>query len=213
MDIKLEQLIPLPLTEFEIPDSEIWEADSFIFEGGKSYLIEAPSGKGKTSLLSILYGIRKDYKGKFFLNDAEGATLSAGDWSVYRKEKLSYVFQGLELFEDLSALDNILLKNKMTDYYSEQEIRGMAERLSVESFLHKKAGILSFGQRQRMAIIRALCMPFEFLFADECFSHIDRSNSKIAFELISEECKKRNAGVLLSSLGKTEGSFDETVKL
>ena len=67
----------------------------------------------------------------------------------------------------------------------------MAARLGMEHFLHQKTGILSFGQQQRVAILRALCQPFDYLLADECFSHMDQENSSLAFELIREECKSR----------------------
>ena len=80
----------------------------------------------------------------------------------------------------------------------------MAARLDIAPFLDKKCCILSFGQQQRVAIVRALCQPFEYLFADECFSHMDSENSLIAYQLIREECKVRGAGLILTSLSKTD---------
>ena len=146
------------------------------------------------------------------LNDTDISLFSAREWSQIRKNRLSYIFQGLELFDELSALDNILLKNSITGQKTEKEIREMAHKLGIEDFLGQKTGILSFGQQQRVAIIRALCQPFEFLLADECFSHIDTENSRIAFELIREECKVRNAGLILSSLN-SNGEIDTDKKM
>jgi ABC-type lipoprotein export system ATPase subunit len=208
MNFKLEKLIPLPMVEIPTEGSSIWEADSFIFEQGKKYLVEAASGKGKTSLLSIMYGLRKDYSGMLYLDEMNVASFKLRQWSLLRKEKLSYIFQGLELFNEQSALDNILLKNKITSFKTRNEIITMAERLDVAMFLNNKCGILSFGQNQRIAIIRALCQPFQFLFADECFSHIDGENSQAAMKLISEECEKQNAGLILTSLGTSQYQFD-----
>jgi len=204
MTIRLENLIPLPLVGQSRNDSEIWETHPFIFEPGKKYIVEAPSGKGKTSLLSIIYGLRKDYRGNVFLDDTNISTFTAIKWSQWRKNRLSFIFQGLELFDELTALDNIRLKNSITRHKNEKEIRDMAVRLGIENFLSRKAGILSFGQQQRVAIIRALCQPFDFLLADECFSHMDRQNSKVALELIQDECSKRNAGLILSSLNSND---------
>ncbi len=123
---------------------------------------------------------------------------------MLRKNNLSFIFQGLELFDELTAIDNIQLKNAITRQKTEKQIRQMAGRLGIENFLQKKAGILSFGQQQRVAIIRALCQPFDYLLADECFSHMDKENSKVAYELILEQCKERNAGLILSSLNSNE---------
>jgi len=147
-----------------------------------------------------------------FLDDSDISTFSASEWSQLRKSRLSYIFQGLELFDELSALDNILLKNSITNQKTEKEIREMAGKLGIEDFLGRKSGILSFGQQQRVAIIRALCQPFDFLLADECFSHMDRENSHIAFKVIQEECKVRNAGMILSSLN-SNGEIDTDKKL
>ena len=79
----------------------------------------------------------------------------------------------------------------------------MAQTLGIEEFMDRKAGILSFGQQQRVAIIRALCQPFNFLLADECFSHMDHHNSHMAYQLILEECSTQGAGLLLTSLNDT----------
>jgi ABC-type lipoprotein export system ATPase subunit len=67
--------------------------------------------------------------------------------------------------------------------------------------LEKKIKILSYGERQRIAIIRSLMQPFEWLLLDEPFGHLDEENIRKACELIKSECKKRDAGILMTSLG------------
>jgi len=204
MTIRLENLIPIPLLEQGTSGSGIWEKDSVIFEQGKSYLVEAPSGRGKTSLLSILYGLRRDYNGKAFLDGSDISVFGWKKWSILRKNHFSLIFQGLELFDNLTALENIELKNSVTGHHPVQHIEEMAEELGIHSYLNRKAGILSFGQQQRVAILRSLCQPFSFLFADECFSHIDRLNGEKAFRLIQRECKMQGAGMILTSLHNME---------
>jgi len=204
MIFRFEKMIPLPLLEQDTAGSEVWEAESLLLEQGKSYVIEAPSGRGKTSLLSVMYGIRTDYRGEVFLDDSNIESFTWREWSALRKKKLSVIFQGLELFDDLTTLENVQLKNDITGYVSNKRIREFAEALGMEPFLHRKAGILSFGQQQRVAIIRALVQPFDFLLADECFSHMDKENTLKAYQLIQKECEIREAGLVLTSLNKTE---------
>ncbi len=203
MTIRFEKMIPLPLLEQDTSGSEVWESESVLFEQGKCYILEAPSGRGKTSLLSVIYGIRKDYQGTVLLDNKSVAQFSWKEWSTLRKNKLSYIFQGLELFESLTARENILLKNSITGFQPPHRIEEMAQTLGIEDFMDRKAGILSFGQQQRVAIIRALCQPFNFLLADECFSHMDLQNSQNAYQLIQEECSAQGAGLLLTSLNDT----------
>ncbi len=188
------------MAELDTSGSAIWNAERIIFEQGKSYLVEAPSGKGKTTLLSTLYGIRRDYRGTVALDGQDIRELKINDWPRIRQKRISYIFQGLELFDDLTARENILLKNSLTRQLPEKEIESMAEMTGIAPFLDRKAGLLSFGQKQRVAIIRALCQPFEFLLADECFSHIDQANSLNAFELLTTVCSRQGAGLIFTSL-------------
>ena len=204
MTIRFEKMIPLPMLEQDTTGSEVWESESVLFEQGKSYILEAPSGRGKTSLLAVIYGIRKDYQGTVFMDNKPISKFSWREWSNLRKKRLSFIFQGLELFEGLTARENILLKNSITGFQRSHRIEEMAQTLGIDEFMDRKAGILSFGQQQRVAIIRALCQPFNFLLADECFSHMDHHNSRMAYQLILEECSVQGAGLLLTSLNDTE---------
>lgn len=84
----------------------------------------------------------------------------------------------------------------------EKEILSFFEQLGIADKLNVKAGKLSFGQQQRVAFIRALCQPFDFLFLDEPISHLDDDNSRIMGELIMGEAKAQGAGVIATSIGK-----------
>jgi putative ABC transport system ATP-binding protein len=92
MIFRFEKMIPLPLLEQDTSGSEVWEAESLLLEQGKAYVVEAASGRGKTSLLSVMYGIRKDYRGEVFLDDHNINSLGWKDWSVAQKnEALIYI--------------------------------------------------------------------------------------------------------------------------
>lgn len=84
----------------------------------------------------------------------------------------------------------------------EKEILSFFEQLGIADKINVKAGKLSFGQQQRVAFIRALCQPFDFLFLDEPISHLDDDNSRIMGELIIAEAKAQGAGVIATSIGK-----------
>ncbi|MEN2720400.1 ABC transporter ATP-binding protein [Capnocytophaga sputigena] len=196
MKIKLQHLKPTYMSGDEIPSSDIYLQPEVIFEQGQYYLIRAQSGQGKTSLLNFIYGASFSYDGKITYDDA----FSKKDVLRYRIDKLSYVYQDLRLFPTLTAFENIILKNKLTHYKTEDQINSLIERVGLSHKRDTLVQTLSLGQRQRIALLRALCQPFELLLLDEPFSHLDDSNTTILREIIGEELQARNASLLLTSL-------------
>jgi ABC-type phosphate/phosphonate transport system ATPase subunit len=90
----------------------------------------------------------------------------------------------------------------------------MFERLGIMDKLHVKVGLMSFGQQQRVAMIRALVQPFDFILADEPISHLDSRNSQTMGEMMMEEVKRQGAGVIVTSIGKhIEMHYDKVLKL
>jgi len=211
--IKLENILPFPLKDFGFEQSEIWEKN-IEFEKGKYYQIVAPSGVGKSTLINIIYGDRKDFQGTVFFDAINSNSFKESDWSTIRKTQLSYVFQGLHLFEELTLLENIQLKNGLTNQVSEKQIKEWISAVSLSQHLHQKAVHLSYGQRQRIAVIRSFCQPFDFILLDEPFSHLDENNQKLLMDLIEKEVKKNNAGIIVTTLQKIEDNrLNHVIKL
>lgn len=210
----LEQVCPIPLLkQRDLRKSEVW-AGRCLFKAGKRYLIEAPSGTGKSTFLHLLYGLRDDYEGLVQLNGIDIKDFKANEWAKIRTSSLSIVFQDLRLFPQLNGLENIQIKNKLTDYKSLDEIHHMAAQMGVIDILEQAVPTLSYGQQQRIVLIRALCQPFDFLLLDEPFSHLDADNVAIARTLIEAELKERGAGLLLVTLGLDYGfRWDYRLKL
>ncbi len=199
--LTLEQVKPIPLTEQSISQgSQIWKT-TVHFKKGKKYLLLAPSGKGKSTLIHLIYGLRKDYEGEILFNDKKTRNFTSEEWADCRQKHFSIVFQDLRLFPQLTALENILIKTELKKHKTIDEIKEMSKKLGIEVLLNQHCGTLSYGQQQRVALIRALCQPFDFLLLDEPFSHLDEANIKAATDLISQECKAQDASLLLVSLG------------
>ncbi len=198
--ITLNHLIPKVFAETDLSQSAIWNK-MVSFSKGHIYLIAAESGTGKSSLFDYIYGRRNDYSGTLTIDGCNIANISTSELQKIRREHLSVVFQGFRLFPELTACENIMLKNKLTNHKSEQEIEQLFEQLGIAEKKNKPLAKLSFGQQQRVAIIRALCQPFDFLMLDEPFSHLDDQNIEVALSLILQEVKKQQAALMLCTLG------------
>ena len=198
MLIELQQVIPTPLPEKIIKASEIWDQDLVIKPNSK-ILMSAQSGMGKSTLLHLIYGLRKDYQGKLLIKGKCARGLNYEDWETLRRNSISLVFQDLRLFPHLTARENLRLIPDPNP--ASPSIDEMAERLGMLPHLEQSVSTLSHGQRQRIAIIRALRKPFQLLMLDEPFSHLDEENQSLACKLIQEVISKNHAGIILSSLG------------
>ncbi len=180
--------------------SQVWHQE-IDFAVPEFCLIEAESGKGKSSLCSFLYGNRHDYEGKILFDGEDVSTYSIERWCKIRTHHLSLLPQELRIFPELTALENIQIKNRLTHYKSESEIIKMLSRLELDSKVHTPAGLLSRGQQQRVAIVRALCQPIDFLLLDEPVSHLDVRNNKMVASLIVDELAEQQASVIATSVG------------
>ncbi len=200
-NIRLKGAIPEIFATNKELRSEIWLND-VVFEQGKRYLIKADSGTGKSSLLSFIYGQRGDYRGDILFNDQDIRTLTSQDWCLVRQSMISILFQDLKLFGELTALENVEIKNRLTKTQTTRVIKGWFEELGIADKLNVRADHLSFGQQQRVALIRALCQPFSFLLLDEPISHLDDSNSDIMRDIILRETTRQGAGIIATSIGK-----------
>jgi len=198
--IHVNSVLPSFFSASGVSDSEIWGRE-VCFRKGEYHLISAVSGVGKSSLLSYIFGERDDYTGDIIFDEQPLNTMRSTELSKIRQQKIGFVFQGLRLFSELTAFENIALKNRLSSYKTNDEIVRMLESAGLAEKCNEKAARLSFGQQQRVAIIRALCQPFDFLLMDEPFSHLDDDNIKIMSSMVLEELKSREAGLVLCSLG------------
>ncbi|MGM9860494.1 MAG: ATP-binding cassette domain-containing protein [Muribaculaceae bacterium] len=170
-------------------------------ECGKTYCLNASSGTGKTSLCGFIYGSRRDYLGNIFFDDLDARAISVEQWCELRRRHLAFLPQELGLFAELSVMDNIKLKNRLTDTKSQQQILQMLDRLGVADLADRLAGQISVGQQQRVALVRALCQPFDFILLDEPVSHLDAFNNKLCADLILEEAARYGAAIIFTSVG------------
>lgn len=184
-----------------VSSSEVWLKERVEFSRPESYIIEAESGTGKSSLCSFIYGARTDFEGDILFDGRSVRDFSVEHWCRLRCHALAYLPQEMRLFPELTVMENIEVKNRLTGFSIPARIKDMLGRLELGDRIDDRAGILSIGQQQRVAIVRALCQPFDFLLVDEPVSHLDARNNTAVASLIAEEAASRDAAIIATSVG------------
>lgn len=211
--IHFRSVLPMVFEHQTGIESEIWNQD-VTFEKGRLYLVEADSGKGKSTFCSYVVGFRRDYKGSVLFDERNVASFTKSDWVDMRLYHISHLFQELRLFPELTALENVQIKNNLTGFKSHEEIVDWFEHVGIADKMDSKVGLMSFGQQQRVAMIRALVQPFDFILVDEPISHLDDTNSAMMADIMMEEVKRQGAGVVVTSIGKhMDLEYDHILKL
>ncbi len=184
MQLSINRVVPVPLREKVLAkNSDIWN-NSLTINQGESLFIQAPSGTGKTTLIHVLYGLRTDYEGEICWNNENIKTIGKEKTAYLRTHQLSVIFQDMRLFPEITAYENLEIKRKLTNTISEQQMLEWLDRLGLKEKKNSFGYTLSYGEQQRIAIIRALLQPFAWLLMDEPFSHLDHANTQKAISLI-----------------------------
>ncbi len=198
--ISLNNTLPRVFAGHDGIHSDVW-LRNITFDRGKRYLICAESGTGKSSMCSYIYGYRQDYSGDILFDGSDIRALSIAQWCEIRQRHIAYLPQDMRLFGQLSAFENVQLKNRLTGFKSQQEIVDLFQALGIGDKMDSLASKLSIGQQQRVAIIRTLCQPCDFIILDEPVSHLDQDNNRTVAAIIEGEATRQGAGIIATSVG------------
>ncbi len=176
---------------------------------GQLALLMGPSGSGKSTLLAVLSGLLRPDGGQVLTRPQDAAgfvdvwSLSEAAREEFRRKHTGFIFQGYNLFPALSAAQQleIVLKwgNNLTGGEARREADEMLDRLGLLDQRNKKPSALSGGEKQRVAIGRALVKNPTFLFADEPTSALDWENGQAVIQLLRDAAHSRGATIFVVS--------------
>jgi len=158
---------------------------------GETVAVVGPSGSGKSTLLNLIAGVLRPGAGQVRVNDTEVSALSEAASRRFRARCVGFVFQDFGLLDYLSARDNILHPYRICSALRlgaavRARAEALAERLGVAGQLHRRPGALSQGERQRVAICRALLPAPPLILADEATGNLDPPNKRAILDLLFE---------------------------
>lgn len=154
---------------------------------GEFVVIAGNSGSGKTTLLSILSGLDRPSKGRVILDGRDITDLSEDELAPMRNRTLGFVFQSFHLVPSLTALENVMFPAQLNkDPEAQGKARALLSRVSLEHRAMNLPSQLSGGEKQRVAICRALINRPPLIFADEPTGNLDSRNGQSLMALLRD---------------------------
>ena len=181
---------------YKVGNNEILIKKNFSLQQGKHLIISGSSGSGKTTLMNLMSGLLKPSSGSISFEGFDYSNLNDENIDKIRSKYFGFIFQRLHLIKHLSVEQNILLGlNKNQSINTDQ----LLDEIDLKKKKTQLAKHLSFGESQRVAIVRGVINSPKIIFADEPTSSLDDKNTKKVLELIFSQAKKNNSSIILSS--------------
>ena len=179
----------------------LFEESSYEFLEGASYAIMGPSGSGKSTLLHMLMGIESPMFGSIILGQKNITTMSDAEKDLMRAS-LGIMFQQPYLVSELTVLENVMLKASLHGSTSEDDKKRAYELLTSVGLAGKENMmplLLSGGEQQRVALLRALFHPPKWLLVDEPTGSLDEQSGQEILLLLKQYQSIYNMGIIMST--------------
>lgn len=190
---------------------------SHLFRSGEISVITGESGSGKSTLLNIMALFTDPDRGVVEYNDVQVTKLSANEKLNFIRKNIGYIYQDIRIFEDLSAFDNLRVGLMFSDIPKKEyshKISEMLLLLKLEGKTNEKAGVLSGGEKQRLAIGRAFIANKKIILADEPTGALDKENTVNILKLIKKiNTHFRTTIVMITHSSVVSSYFENRVKL
>ena len=174
---------------------------TFQIKTGEFASIMGKSGCGKSTLLYILSTMDTDYDGQLFLNNKLITGQDRNHLSYLRNKHIGFVFQFHFLLSEFTVLENVMLPAKKLAEKTNQEIEDDAfeklKMLNIDHLAHKQASRVSGGEKQRIAIARALINNPSIIMGDEPTGNLDSYNSENVFNIFKQLSTEQNLSLLV----------------
>jgi len=187
---------------YRIDSREIRVLDdvSLSVRAGEFLVIAGASGSGKSTLLSLLSGIDRPTTGRIRIGTTDITDLGEDDLAPLRNRQMGFVFQAFHLVPSLSALENVMFPAELKgDRQAEGRARALLERVGLAERLSSLPHQLSGGEKQRVALCRALINQPQIVFADEPTGNLDSRNSQAILDLLQTLQQEQRTTLVLAT--------------
>lgn len=165
---------------------------------GEQMVLIGRSGCGKSTLLHVISGISRPDSGQVMLDGLDITRMPEAGSDRYRAEKVGYVFQTFNLLPGFTAFENVLLGMTFSRGRADRRrAADLLDRVGLSARMSHKPTAMSVGERQRVAVARALANRPRILLADEPTANVDPANQQSVIELIRDSCRSEDVSLVL----------------
>jgi putative ABC transport system ATP-binding protein len=193
----------------------VLDSVSLAIKSGEFVVIAGSSGSGKTTLLSILAGLDRPSSGRIMMAGRDITELSEDQLAPVRNELTGFVFQAFHLVPSLNALENVMFPAELKrDPAAEEKASELLKRVGLWGRRHNYPQQLSGGEKQRVAICRALINDPRIIFADEPTGNLDSENSNSIIDLLMELHGEHHTTLVMAThSSEVAGRADRIIRL
>jgi len=171
---------------------------SFVVNNGEFLVVNGSSGSGKSTLLSLMSGLDNPTAGRIWVDETDITDMSEDDLAPLRNEFIGFVFQSFHLVPSLTALENVMFPAELKrDGQALQKAEALLQRVGLQERADNFPHQLSGGEKQRVAICRALINDPKLVFADEPTGNLDSHNGEAILQLLLELRQERQTTLML----------------
>ena len=190
------------------------EGVSLAFPSMGMVFLLGKSGSGKSTLLHLLGGLDSPSSGELIVDGRSSVSFAPRDYDYYRNTYVGFVFQEVNLIDDLNVYENVALALELQGKKAERsEIMKALERVELIGLADRKTSELSGGQKQRVAIARALVKNPQVILADEPTGALDSETGRVVFSLLKELSKEKLVIVASHDKESAERFGDRIIEL
>ena len=190
--------------KFSYDKLEVLKGIDLRINKGEIVSIMGPSGAGKSSLLQLIGTLEKPNSGSILINDINPNTLKEKDLAIFRNLEIGFIFQFHNLLSEFTAFENICIPGYISNDKKNVEKKAL-ELIKTLGLEHRKDHMpneLSGGEKQRVAVARALINSPAVILADEPTGNLDSENSKILHDLFIKLNKELNQTFIIVTHNK-----------
>lgn len=184
---------------------------------GEFVSIVGASGAGKTTLLQIIGTLDTAHEGEVVINGVDIKKLSDKQLSAFRNKQLGFVFQFHQLLPEFTALENVCIPGyiaRRNNKEVEEKAKELLTKLGLQDRFHHKPNELSGGEKQRVAVARALINDPKLILADEPSGSLDSANKKELHSLLRRLCNDYGLTILLVTHdNELAGTSDRVIEM